>query len=252
MKRFTFGAFLHELPHELAHLDHALPHTLPALLTRPGPTIRAYLAGKRARVYSPIGLLFLLSGLLALAMVTLHISGITKVTTTGEITGDTRTEAAMIRAIVKLADRIPDAVVQYRAWLQIAGLPVVAIGPYVVLRKRTGLGFGEQIVAATMVGVGDAALSIAFVPLFWLTRNHHGIHSVVVGAGEIVTFAYSVWAYAELQADGRDDGGARWLRGFVACVGTYVVSAAAVLGLITCILVVLAEGFYAMRLIPHH
>lgn len=104
VKRYTFGAFLHELPHELLHLDHALPHTLKALLTKPGSTIRAYLDGKRARIYSPIALLFLLSGLVALVTIALKLTGPTTVVATGDITIATGTEKLFTTAASKIAE----------------------------------------------------------------------------------------------------------------------------------------------------
>ena len=69
-KRFTFHDFLHEVPHALIHLDHTLLHTVKALLTKPGETIRAYLDGKRTKIYSPVSLFFMLAGIVAIVQLT--------------------------------------------------------------------------------------------------------------------------------------------------------------------------------------
>ncbi len=93
---------------------------------------------------------------------------------------------------------MPELAIHYRAWLQIAALPLVALAPYFMLRTRTGLGVGGQVVAATMVAVGRATVLLCLTPLLWIARTHPRLHALSIVV-ELVTFAYTVWAYAGLQ-----------------------------------------------------
>src|SRR3982751_1991964 len=53
--------FLHELSHELLHLDGKIVRSTTTLLTRPGVLTRDYFAGKRVRWVSPIRLYLVFS-----------------------------------------------------------------------------------------------------------------------------------------------------------------------------------------------
>lgn len=197
-KRITLGVILHELPHQLFHLDHALPHTIIALLTRPGHAIREYLAGKRVKMYSPFTLLFMVSGLLGLALLAMKGYRIAPPVSSDD-----------------LAPRINEAIFKYQQWIRLALLPLIAIGPTLVLRKRTGYGFGEQIVAAAMLTSGSAMVSLLFIPFEWLAYRFHSdtLGARTMGASQAATTLYAIWTYAQLQNDGtRKDTVLRCLR----------------------------------------
>ena len=57
----SFGEFLHELFHELAHVDGKIVQSVRLLLTRPGFLSRAHFEGRRARYISPIRLYLIFS-----------------------------------------------------------------------------------------------------------------------------------------------------------------------------------------------
>lgn len=72
--RFTLRhLLLHDLPHSVWHVDKGLLYTFRQMLTRPGLTIREYLAGQRARHFRPISYLLLLIGGSALLISALHL-----------------------------------------------------------------------------------------------------------------------------------------------------------------------------------
>lgn len=196
-KRITFGAILHDLPHEILHLEHALPRTILALLRRPGHAIREYLAGKRVHSYSPFSLLFLLSGLLGLTMLTLQLNRL----------GANAGKDAMALTIESTSFK-------YQAWIRLALLPVLAIGPTLALRKRTGLGYGEHIVAAAMLTAGTAVLKLIWFPFEYAAlKAHVSFAPHLSSAAELTTTLYALWTYAQLQDDGtRKDAVRRWLR----------------------------------------
>ncbi|MBX3227379.1 MAG: DUF3667 domain-containing protein [Labilithrix sp.] len=206
--RITLGAILHELPHAILHLEHALPHTIVALLRRPGHTMREYLGGKRVHTYSPFTLLFLTAGLLGLVMVTLKLQG-----------------PVVVQADNDVGPRLTAAIFKYNAWFRLALLPLHAIGPAIVLRRRTGLHYGEQVVAAAMVTAGSVMLSLAALPLRWLAYKWSaGAGALVTGGAELSTTLYVLWAYAQLQDDGKKrDAVMRWLRSIASLFAAGVV-----------------------------
>ena len=57
----TLGEFLHELVHEIAHVDGKIVTTLRLLITRPGFLSLEHFEGRRARYVAPIRLYLLLS-----------------------------------------------------------------------------------------------------------------------------------------------------------------------------------------------
>jgi len=57
----SFKHFLHEVAHELTHLDGHLGRTLRLLFTRPGALAEAYLTGKRSGLIRPLRLYLILS-----------------------------------------------------------------------------------------------------------------------------------------------------------------------------------------------
>ncbi|HEY7185884.1 MAG TPA: DUF3667 domain-containing protein [Vicinamibacterales bacterium] len=57
----AFGEFLHELFHEIAHVDGKIVATLRLLITKPGFLSLEYFEGRRARYVAPIRLYLLLS-----------------------------------------------------------------------------------------------------------------------------------------------------------------------------------------------
>jgi hypothetical protein len=197
--RITLGAILHELPHAILHLEHALPRTIFALVRRPGHTIREYLAGKRVHTYSPFTLLFLVSGLLGLAMLTLEMN---------------RISAGIGTQQNDLAQKIATIGFKYQGWMRLGLLPLLAIGPTVALRGRTGFRYGEQIVAAAMLTAGTAVLKLLWFPFEYVAiRAHVSFAAQITSVAELSTTFYALWTYAQLQDDGtRKDGARRWLR----------------------------------------
>ena len=63
----TLGYFVHELTHELLHVDGKIFRSLRLLLTRPGFLTRELFAGRRASYVTPIRL-YLIASILSFAM----------------------------------------------------------------------------------------------------------------------------------------------------------------------------------------
>ena len=69
--RINAAYFLHEIPHSVFHVDKGFFYTLSKLLSRPGPALKEYLAGKRIKHYKPFGFVIIMS-----TICTLFIKGL--------------------------------------------------------------------------------------------------------------------------------------------------------------------------------
>lgn len=201
VRRFTMQDFVREV-FRAFELEHALPRTLIGILTRPGATIRAYLDGKRVSAYSPVNLLVLCGGLVALATISLDLTP-----------KSTQPSSALIFRAVEIAT-------QYRAYFVLLILPLDAVAPWFFLR-RTGRGYAEQLAAAALVAAGSAVIGLAFVPLLWIAKHTRG-SSTVDSIQSLVTVVYMTWAYATMQTAEHGTRVRRWSRGATAALGTYV------------------------------
>lgn len=202
VRRFTLQDFVREV-FRAFELEHALPRTLIGILARPGSTIRAYLDGKRVSTYSPVNLLVLCGGLVALATISLDLTP-----------KSTQPSQALLFRAVELAT-------QYRAYLVLLILPLDAVAPWFFLRKATGRGYAEQLAAAALIAAGSAVIGLAFVPVLWIAKHTRG-SSTVDSVQSLVTVVYMTWAYATLQTSAHGTPLRRWARGAAAAIGTYV------------------------------
>ena len=64
---------LHDLPHSIWHVDKGIAYTFWQMLTRPGLTIRGYLAGQRTRQFRPVSYLLLLAVVVCIAAITVQV-----------------------------------------------------------------------------------------------------------------------------------------------------------------------------------
>lgn len=65
--RINFHFLVHEFQHSILHVDGGLLYTLKQLFTRPGHSLREYLAGKRRDHFKPVLLIIILGSLCGLA-----------------------------------------------------------------------------------------------------------------------------------------------------------------------------------------
>jgi hypothetical protein len=61
VEKINASYFLHDIPHSVFHIDKGFFYTLKTLLTKPGFTLKQYLAGHRVKHYRPFGFVILMS-----------------------------------------------------------------------------------------------------------------------------------------------------------------------------------------------
>lgn len=198
--KITLGQMLLEIPRAAWDFERALPNTIIGLLVRPGALIRDFISGRRSKIYSPLALLFILSGFLGVATSTWHLH---QVASANDASGNDITEKLFA----------------YYSWVVVACVPVQAIGPTLILRKRLGLGYGEQLMVATMAAAGTAALGLLLAPFEHLSNTYGHLDWAVQLGGSGLKLFYLVWVYAGIQKDGREEwSGKRWLRAIASVI----------------------------------
>lgn len=218
--RITLPAILAQIPDAIWTLNRQLPYTLVGLARRPGHLIRDYIEGRRTRIYSPIALLFLISGIVGLLTGWFHVANVGL-----EAMGQTHKEQ------LDLGEKIVD----YYAWVAMLTVPLQAVGPWIVFRKRLHFTFGEHLMVAALIGSGTAVVGALALPVEWaLKRSHHTAHlAIIMTAFELAKLGYFCWAYAELQEDGKKQDSAliRWGLGLMSFLTTIAFWSAAFVGI---------------------
>jgi len=72
--RITWHEILHHAQHALFHADRGLFYTIKELFLRPGPTLKAYVEGKRIKHFNPFLFLILGGGLVSYLFFALHLA----------------------------------------------------------------------------------------------------------------------------------------------------------------------------------
>ncbi len=57
------ATFLHDIPHDILHIDKGFPYTFVQMLLRPGLTLKAYLEGKRIKHFRPFAYVVIMSAI---------------------------------------------------------------------------------------------------------------------------------------------------------------------------------------------
>lgn len=233
--RITLPAILAQLPDAIWTLNRALPYTLLNLAHRPGHLIRDYIEGRRQRIYSPIALLFFVSGIVGLLTGWFHVSD-----------AGLQAVGQMHKEQLELGEKIVD----YYAWIVMLTVPLQAVGPWIIFRKRLHFTFGEHLMIAALIGTGTAIVGATALPVEWLLkRSHHtGQLAVILTAFELAKIAYMCWAYSQLQEDGKKQESAfmRWGLGLMSFVTNIAFWTVAGIGVVAAaiITVVVLRAYY--------
>ncbi|HEX7708389.1 MAG TPA: DUF3667 domain-containing protein [Thermoanaerobaculia bacterium] len=196
---------LHELAHELLHLDGKIVRTMKMLVTRPGGLTEDFLDGRRVRYISPIRLYLIWS------VVFFAISLLVPDIRSSIVQVDLGT-AAEVGAEEAEADRIGQAVLTWLPRAMFVLMPLFAAITWMLFRRKErrfvphlyhaihlhafAFFLNSIAVLLTLAGSGGkiagAILSMALIPYFYLS-----LHRVLASgvAGTIVKGAIAASAY---------------------------------------------------------
>jgi hypothetical protein len=183
---------LHDLPHSVWHVDKGLAFTFWQMLTRPGLTIRGYLAGQRTRQFRPVSYLLLLVGLSALVMSAFQVD----------------LQQAMLAAQPTKAGSPPMALMsvvmgRYLAigmkhpyLMQLVLMPLNSLVAWRLLR-RAGYNYAEVLLANAFIGGTLTVLNLATI-LPALLAGNRAFLQLVSQLVYIPTLGYTLWVNAQL------------------------------------------------------
>ncbi|MBD2720593.1 DUF3667 domain-containing protein [Hymenobacter armeniacus] len=182
----------HDLPHSIWHVDKGLVYTFYQLLTRPGLTIRGYLAGQRTRQFRPVSYLLLLVGLSALVMSAFQLD-LQHAMMAAQSTAAGAPPQALMSVVM---DRYLSITVKHPYLMQLVLMPLNSLVAWWLLR-RAGYNYAEVLLANCFVGGTLTVINLAVMLPALLAGNRAflGLASQLVF---IPTLVYTFWVNAQL------------------------------------------------------
>jgi hypothetical protein len=183
---------LHDLTHSIWHVDKGLAFTFYQMITRPGLTIRGYLAGQRTRQFRPVSYLLLLVGISALVMsafqVDLHQA---------MLTSQAGTAGAAPPALMSVVlERYFALTMKHPSLMQLVLMPLNSLVAWWLLR-RAGYNYAEVLLGGCFIGGTLTVLNLAVMLPALLAGNR----AFLVVASQLVfvpTVVYTLWVNAQL------------------------------------------------------
>lgn len=183
---------LHDLPHSIWHVDKGLAYTFYQMLTRPGLTIRGYLAGQRTRQFRPVSYLLLLVGLSALVMSAFqldlqHAMVAAQPTTAGS------TPPALMSVVM---ERYLATTMKHPYLMQLVLMPLNSLVAWWLLR-RAGYNYAEVLLANAFIGGTLTIINLALMLPALLAGNR----SFLILVSQLIfipTLVYTLWVNAQL------------------------------------------------------
>ena len=183
---------LHDLPHSIWHVDKGIAYTFWQMLTRPGLTIRGYLAGQRTRQFRPVSYLLLLVGLAALVMSAFQVD----MQQAMLAAQSTKAGSPPVALMTVVMERYLSITMKHPYLMQLVLLPLNSLVAWLLLR-RAGYNYAEVLLANAFMTGTNTVLSLAFLLPALLTRNHAFLQ-LVSQLMVIPTLVYSFWVHAQL------------------------------------------------------
>lgn len=177
---FTWRYVFHELPAGVFAWDRGALYTAKQLFTRPGHTIREYIAGKRISHFRPIPLLAFCAGLMGLMGYLLE-APIGAIRANGDQEG------------VKL---VMDWINGHYVWIELASLPFISFSTWLFFRKQ-GFNLVEHVVINSFLASQRLILNLVLMPLIFIFDNKVFImlQSAFV---TLLSLGLFVWAFTQL------------------------------------------------------
>ena len=183
---------LHDLPHSIWHVDKGLAYTFWQMLTRPGLTIRGYLAGQRTRQFRPVSYLLLLVGLSALVMSAFHLD-LQQAMLSSQPTKAGSPPVALMSVVM---ERYLAINMKHPYLVQLVLMPLNALVAWRLLR-RAGYNYAEVLLANAFMS-GTLTVINLFIMLPALLVGNPGFLVLASQLVFIPTLLYSLWVNAQL------------------------------------------------------
>ncbi|MBO0931563.1 DUF3667 domain-containing protein [Fibrella aquatilis] len=182
----------HEVPHSVWHLDRGILFTLRELCTRPGHTVREFLAGKRVKHYRPLALLLILGAVVVFVTHSLHVN--IAQDTQKLLSPASATKSGRLQAFQKEASQFVE---RNRTLVQIALIPIYALGFWIMFRRR-GYNYPELLVTQTFVANFALLFSLIPVLMYWAMGSSMAVYSSSMSLSLLVMMGYNMIVHTQL------------------------------------------------------
>jgi hypothetical protein len=183
---------LHDLPHSIWHVDKGLAFTFWQMLTRPGLTIRGYLAGQRTRQFRPVSYLLLLVGLAALVMSAFQVD-LQRAMLDAQHTGAGLPSQGLMAVVM---ERYVSLGIKHPSLMQLVLMPLNALVAWRLL-QRAGYNYAEVLLANAFIVGTFTVLNLAILLPALLVGNSAFLQL----ASQLIfipTLGYTLWVNAQL------------------------------------------------------
>lgn len=198
--RLTMADMIHDIPHSIWHVDKGILYSLRTIITNPGNTIRAYLAGQRVNHFRPLSLLLIVTGTFAFVYSILHIDIVPP------------RDPAVSEAMYQAQKSAAEFMAKYMSWVYVALIPVIAGFARLFLR-RGGYNYAECLVIAAFITAVCNAITLFSLPLMYFYSGTPAIQQLSYGVS-LISFGYATWAYSSLLKHTGLSLAGRLIRGF--------------------------------------
>jgi len=182
----------HDLPHSIWHVDKGIASTFWQMLTRPGLTIRGYLAGQRTRQFHPVSYLLLLVGLAALVMSAFHLD----LQQAMLATQSPKAGGPPVALMTVVMERYFSIAMRHPSLMQLVLLPLNALVAWRLLR-RAGYNYAEVLLANAFIVGTFTVLNLAILLPALLVGNSAFL-LLAWKVAFILTLVYTLWVNAQL------------------------------------------------------
>lgn len=169
----------HDIQHGIFHVDKGLLFSLKELYTRPGATIREFIAGKRVKHFKPVAMVFLLATIYGFFY---NYLGIELMPVDGNGTNK-----------VDISD-VNHWIATHYAIATLAYIPFYSLASYLAF-KKSRYNFIEHIVLNCFIAGQKFVIQFLLLPIIYYTGNIMDSRHLTIGL--FIDFAITFWVYIQ-------------------------------------------------------
>ncbi|MNK22434.1 hypothetical protein D3C87_407110 [compost metagenome] len=155
--KLNFHYMWHDIQHGLLHFDKGIFFTTRELFTRPGHSIREFLAGKRVKHFKPLSMVIVLATIYAFLLHILHIDLAANIS----VRNGTEVSEKAVGAF-----NISEWIVSHYAISRLFSIPLLALATLTCFAKQ-GYNFVEYLVLSAFITGQGLVFLILTLPLYY-------------------------------------------------------------------------------------
>jgi hypothetical protein len=187
--KINFHFLIHDIQHGLLHIEKGFLYTIKELFSRPGHSIREFLAGKRVNHFKPLSFVIILAGIYGILTnyFDLHLFS-----TNFQISGSGE---SYLRS-KEVVDKMSKWISQHYSIVAIIQIPIFAFGTYICFLK-SGYNFLEHIIINAFITGQKLTLRLISFPLFYYYRSNDSFR-IVTNIIEVISYVFAAWTLWQL------------------------------------------------------